>query len=506
MNKMLSRRNVLRGAGVALALPYLESLAPRRARAQTVVPKRFAAIYMPGGAGIEWNDITGSGANWQLGSLHEPFAAIKSKLLMIRNIGNYTWRNDLLTMSGPWDAQQERADYGTFMPYGSYVLPSHSRQPGGMLNCIDVNELQNSMGLSTSDSPFSAETMDQIIVRGTDPTPIPSMQLGLIDGPGAYDGKNAVFSQNMSWDMAGTPLGKDSNPQSVFDDLVAGGAVASDPMAGPAPDPAAVEAAARRQALNQSVLDSIQEQATTLQPKLATADRARLDQFLTGVEELEAAIAQVGGNPVVSTAGCNPIARPEAAIADFNLKAQVMNDLIVMAFQCDVTRVITYMMDHSRSETAYNWVAQRSYPVGAAVVDEGGTCGNYHACQHGNPRGAEFASICNWHMANVASLATKLDAIPEGEGTVLDNSILMYMSDMHHGDHAAWDLPIALFGSGGGTLLQDQYIVLEENPTNHRTLRDLHFTIMNQYFNLGVTSFGTDMRGMPNALIQEILA
>jgi hypothetical protein len=503
MKKMLSRRNVLRGAGVALALPYLESLAPRRARAQTVVPKRFAAIYMPGGAGIEWNDITGSGPSWQLGSLHEPFAAMKSKLLMIRNLGNYSWRENLLTMNGPWDAQQPRDDYGTTMPYGAYVLPSHSRQPSALLNCVDTDTVREAAGQNVTESAFNAETMDQIIVRSTDPTPIPSLQLGLIDGDGAFDGRHSAMSQNMSWSQDGTPLGKDSDPQSVFDDLVAAGAVESGGMT--TTDPAAVEAAARRRALNQSVLDSVQEQAATLQPRLATADRARLDQFLTGVSELEATIQQVG-NPVVSTAGCNPIERPAAGITDFNLKAQVMNDLIVMAFQCDVTRVITYMMDHSRSEMTYSWVPKYEFPVGSAKVDTGDTCGNYHASQHGAPRGADFASICYWHMANVASLAAKLDAIPEGEGTVLDNSMVLFTSDMHHGDHAAWDLPVAIFGGGSGTLVQDQYIVLEENPTNHRAMRDLHFTIMNQYFNLGLTEFGVDMRGMPNALIEEILA
>jgi hypothetical protein len=183
-----------------------------------------------------------------------------------------------------------------------------------------------------------------------------------------------------------------------------------------------------------------------------------------------------------------------------------MNDLIVMALQCDVTRVITYMMDHSRSEFTYSHAPKFEFPVGAAMVDTGDTCGNYHSSQHGQPRGADFASICYWHMNKIADLVTKLNAIPEGDGTVLDHSIVIFTSDMHHGDHAAWDLPLAIFGSGDGTLVQDQYVVLEENPTNHRALRDLHFTIMNEYFGLGLTSFGVDMRGIPNAPIAEILA
>lgn len=504
MKKMITRRNVLRGAGVALALPWMESLAPRGARAQTASgnPKRFIAAYMPGGAGIEWNDIVGSGASWQLGTLHEPFAAIKNKLLMIRNLGNYTWRDGLLTMSGPWDAYQNRDDYGTVMPYGAYILPSHSRQPSALLNCLDTDKVRRDAGENQDTSSYNAETVDQLIVRMSDPTPIPSLQLGLVDGDGAFDGRHSAMSQNMSWSQAGTPLGKDSDPQSVFDDLVAGGAVQSDP-GGAVSDPVAEEAAARRKALSQSVLDSIQEQATSLQPRLGTADRARMDEFLTGVSELETAISQVtmpGG-----TAGCNPIARPDVPV-DFDAKAAVMNDLIVMALQCDVTRVITYMMDHSRSETTYNWVPKRSFPADGPVIDEGGTCGGYHGSQHGAPRGADFASICNWHMKNVASLATKLDAIPEGDGTVLDHSIMLFTSDMHHGDHAAWDLPVAIFGSGDGTLVQDQYVVLEELPTNSRQMRDLHYTILNQYFGLNIAEFGHDERGLANAYLEEILA
>ncbi|HTM46975.1 MAG TPA: DUF1552 domain-containing protein [Polyangiaceae bacterium] len=506
MKKMLSRRNVLRGAGVALALPWLESLAPRPARAQAAAaaPKRFVFIYMPGGAGIEWEDITGTGAgaNWQLGSLHEPFVPMKSKMLMIRNLGNYTWRDGLTSINGgAWDATQPRDDYGTTMPTAAYILPSHSRQPSALLNCIDGDKFRQDAGQDVTTSTYNAETADQLIVRSTDPMPIPSMQLGLIDGSGAFDGRNSALSQNLSWSQAGTPLGKDSDPQKVFDNLVAGGATSAGAMS----DPAAAAAAAKRQALNQSVLDSLQEQVASLQPKLAAGDRARLDDFLTGVQQLETSITQVS-HPV-STAGCTVIA-PPGSPTDFNVKAKAMNDLMVMALQCDVTRVVTYMMDHSRSEQDYTHVPKRSFPPGAPVVDVGGTCGNYHASQHGQPRGADFASICNWHIGNVADLVTKMDAIPEGTGTMLDNSIVLFTSDMHHGDHACWDLPVAIFGSGGGTLRQDEHIVLPESPATAIQMRDLYFTIMNQYFGMNVASFGVDNRpGMPaNALISQILA
>jgi hypothetical protein len=181
-----------------------------------------------------------------------------------------------------------------------------------------------------------------------------------------------------------------------------------------------------------------------------------------------------------------------------------MNDLIVTALECDVSRVISYMLDNSRSDLTYDWVERRDFEAGGVVTS--GTAGSYHASQHGGLHNTDFASICHWMINVVADLATKMDAVPDGEGTLLDNSLIMFSSDMHHGDHAAWDLPMALLGSGGGTFRQGEHIVLTEDVADARQMRDFLFTIMNGYFDLGVTAFGEDARGVPNALIEEILA
>src|SRR5262249_39092363 len=155
--------------------------------------------------------------------------------------------------------------------------------------------------------------------------------LALLDGPGDLDGRHSSMSRNMSWADAMTPLGKDLDPQHVFDALVSNGATKQDSMT----DPNAAAEAARRQMLDNSALDSISASAPTLQKRLAQADKARLDQFLTGVRELESKIGQAAQPG--RTAGCNPIAKP-GAVTDPNQKAGIMNDLIVMALQCDVTR------------------------------------------------------------------------------------------------------------------------------------------------------------------------
>jgi hypothetical protein len=105
-----------------------------------------------------------------------------------------------------------------------------------------------------------------------------------------------------------------------------------------------------------------------------------------------------------------------------------------------------------------------------------------------------------------ADLLQKMDAVQEASGrTLLDNSLVMYMSDMHHGDHASFDLPLALFGSGGGTFRQNQLVSLPEKIADIRQLRDLYFTILNGYFKFDVKSFGEDLRGIPNQLMTELL-
>jgi hypothetical protein len=496
---LLTRRNVLRGLGVCLSLPLLESLAPRRAIGQTAsLPKRFVPMYFPNGAGVEWWDKPGAGKAWELGPLLRALEPVKSKALFIKNLGNYTWRRDLVTMSPHWYSLIPRTDIGTMMPAGAFNTPSHSRCPGAMLTCVDGDGVRKDRKVDVATSPVNATTVDQIIAKGlAGKTPIASMQLGLLNGSGEFDGRNSVFSQNMSWSDAETPMGKELNPQKVFDALVQGGVAAPDQGAD------AAAATARRRALDQSALDSLKASTVALQNRLSTSDRAELDKFLTGVRELEVKVAST--STLVPTAQCKPGARP-AASTDANQdpvgRMGIMNDLIVMALQCDVTRVVSYMLDNSRSELVYSHVPKYDYTNDKPVA---GTAGNNHAAQHAGLRNNDFASITNWQLRVAVDLAQKLDAIQEGERTLLDNSLLMLFSDMHHGDHAGFDLPMLLFG-GAGTFRQGEYVSLTEDPQSSRQYRDLYFTIMNHYFGLGVTSFGDDMRQLPNAEIAEILA
>jgi hypothetical protein len=499
----LSRRHVLRGAGVALALPWLPSLAPRKARAQTTeTPRRYVPIYLPNGASTLWWKTTGSGAgdDWQLSPLLAPFEPFKSKMLLLRQVGNFTWRDDLLTMSPSWTDTRQRNDFCGVceMPNGAFVLPAHSRDPGAMLNCIDGDVYRRDRGQDVGSSPMNGETVDQLIARSfSEATAIRSLQIGLFDGQGSLDERHSALSRNMSWSEEGTPLGKDLEPQDVFDRLVAAGA-GQDGL-----DAEAIEAIERRRALDLSALDALTEGVTGVQARLGQDDRARLDDFLTGIRELEGKVSAV----VEAEAGCELPMSP-GRVTEPLLRAQAMNDLIVVALRCDVTRVVSYMLDNSRSDLAYTWVPRRDYENGG--VDVGGTATSYHESQHHTGTSPDFASITRWHIEVVADLLQKLEAVTDsaGEepmGTLLDNTVVQFFSDMHHGDHAAFDLPFALFG-GSGTLRQNELVELPEGIEDIRQLRDIYFTLLNEYFNLGVEEFGTDQRGIPNELVAEILA
>jgi hypothetical protein len=500
MTQRFLRRQVLRGAGVALALPWLEAFAPSRADAQAAGPtKRFVTVYMPNGASTLWWKTTGKGAAdaWQLSPLLEPFAAVKSKMLLLRQLGNFTWRRDLLTLNPAWTTFRERNDFCGVcrMPAGAFVSPSHSRDPAAMLNCIDGDAFRSGRGENVGSSASNGETIDQLIARSLPvASPLPSMQLGLFNGNGGLDERHSALSRNMSWSKAGTPLGKDLEPRVIFDKLVAAGAGAS------SADPAATEAAARRRALDLSALDSLADSTTQLKGRLGIGDQQRLDQYLTGVRELELKIKSVSTMPP-PTSTCTLVKVP-ADVSQPELRAGVMNDLLVMALTCGVTRIATYMLDNSRSDLVYSWVKRRDFEKGG--VEVGGTATAYHESQHHTGVSPDFASITHWHIERVADLVKKLDQVKEGDRTLLDNSLVVFLSDMHHGDHAAFDLPFAMFG-GAGTFRQNELVMLPEAIEEIRQLRDVYFTIATRYFGLDIASFGEDTRKIPNKPITELL-
>ena len=483
MNRLLNRRTLLRGAGVALALPWMESLAPRVARGQAMTfPKRFLPIFFPNGTATFWRPATpGVGDAWKLSPILDPFTALKKKVTVLTNVENYS------------PAQANDPD----------IEPSHGRDPGTFLSCVDAKLVRDQ--LKSKDA--NGITADQVIAQHPSyatQTALGSLQVGLSTIESYCDGQPCSLSRSISWKSPTEPMYKEVDPLKVFETLTG----ASAPVGGgDMPDPERE----KLRLLNKSVLDAVLENANRTRGLLGTGDQARMDQFLASVRDTEKAATAVSSGMQTSGTACNSMPAPTLkasygmanAGGGYNKGAHmdVMNDLIVMALTCDATRIISYMLEDERSEFVYDHVAKRSFSATGSTTATG-TCGNYHGSQHGGDANNDFATINWWQSSKIAELATKMEAIKEGDGTLLDHSIMLYASCMHGGNHHADDLPVALIGGGGGAFKTDQNVQFGAE----RPLRDVYFTIMNSYFELGVTNFGVNTKGVANQLITEIIA
>lgn len=472
-----SRRAVLRGAGVALALPWLASLTARTSGAQTPQPRlRFMPIYLPLGAPTLWKPAL-TGSNWSLSSVLAPLAALKSKTTVISGFEN----GSAFNANG-----------------SSSVEPSHGRLSGGWLTCVDADQLQQ----ANNWQDVNGVSADQVIA--THPAlagvaPLESLQVGLSSMKSSCDGKPCSHSRSMSWRTTTQPLYKLVDPKKVFDVLVGG------------PGGASTDELAKARAAKHSILDAVLESATSVRGKLSSADQRKLDEYLTSVRSVE---QRIDASRAPGTRSCTLPTRP--VFPDIDLEnetegfrqttpeynkgthADLMNELVALAFACDATRVVSYMLEDERSGFTYDHVPLRSFTAQGSTPATG-VCGPYFGSSLGN--GDSWATIVWWNVGKVAELCQKLDQIDDGDGrTVLDNTVVFLGSCMDGRNHAANNLPTLLVGGGGGKLTTDQHLDLGTRP-----LRDLYFTIMNGVFDLGVADFGADLTGGRIALIDELL-
>jgi hypothetical protein len=484
MSRFLSRRALLRGAGVAIALPWLESLSPKTARAQAPgPPRRFLPIFLPNGASDLWRPAAaGSGSAWQLSPILEPFgAALKPKLSVVTGLENGS------VFSA--DASPN-------------IESSHSRLAGAWLTCVNAAEVRFALDRDEA----NGVSVDQVLAQHAafeSKTALASLQIGLSTPLGSCETEPCSSTRSVSWASDTLPMYKDVNPLDLFNKLV----TLAQPLD---PDgPAATEASKRRRR-NTSVLDAVRENAGRTRALLGTADQRRMDEFLDSVRSVERRVTGVSAG--MGGVACTFAKRPtlakveQTALAprqttetyDKGLHADAMNDLVKMAFECDVTRVISYMLEDERSEFTYDHVEVRAFTAEGSSP-KGGTCPEYHAAQH--QTGDDFASITWWNVGKVAELCRRLDAIEEAPGvSVLDNTVVLFGGCMQGGTHRADELPLALIGGGNLGLKNDQHVVLDRRP-----LRDLYVTLLNSVFGLGVDSFGQNLTGAPAATVTEIL-
>ncbi len=426
----LSRRLFLGGAGAAIALPFLESFRPRRARgADPVIPKRFLGYYIP--CGIVMNNWTPSaeGAAWAATPILAPLVPHRAKVSVLSGLDNRPGRSE-----GGGDHAA-----GT----GSFLTCKHVRKTAGsdVLNGISLDQV-----------------LAPVLSAGL---AFPSLELGTDDGATVGDcdtGYSCAYARTISWADADTPLPKQTSPRTLFDRL----------FAGYDPDASAADIA-RRQLYRTSVLDHAVADASSLRGKLGRGDQAKLDEYLTSVRELE---SRVGGPTNV----CRPGDRPEANLG-FAARARAMTDLMVIAFQCDLTRVVTFMLGNAGSGNSHPHVG----------VTEGHHQLSHHMMNASNL--AKLTTIDTWEVAQLAYLLDRLDAIEDAPGvSVLDNSMVFFSSEIEDGDaHRHINLPVVIAGGGGGRLSTGTH----RRYPSETPLANL-FIAMQNGLGVAATTFGDD--------------
>jgi hypothetical protein len=488
-----TRRQVLKGAGVALSVPWLETFETKRAQAQTASLRRYVSFYWPLGTadGHLWG-ATGAGPSMTLAPILQPLQPNISKIMPLGGVGDYS-------------------------PWGGHVEPAHGNNCATSWTGVKANGPMNANSSISIDQAIS----NQIVASngGKSPTPLASLQVGLSTLDSYTDGLPGAHSRSISWMDAASPLFKMISPQDVFDTLVAGGL----PQKGnistpPAPDLLSI----RRAALKKSALDYITGSTTSLQMRLSRSDGARLGQFLTSVRDLE---TRVAATPVAPQGGlnCNPLMRPTQTAVDNKpyppgfdrgTHSTLMIDLVAMAFQCDLTRVVSFMLDDARSDFVYDFLTMRNFSMTGSKPGVG-ALGGYNGLNQAGDQNDGFATITWWIMAQLNDMITKIGAINEGAGTAFDNTIIYAGSGLHGGNCDGLNVPVVIAGTGGGVFKTGQAYHLGTGAalaTGNKVelgenLQDIHLTILNKVFGGALKEFGVSMGNFRSqGVLTELLA
>ena len=439
IREALSRRTVLRGLGATVALPWLEAMSARPGRAdppRAEPPNRLAYLYVPNGVHLPgWTPRT-TGAGFELPESLEPLGAVRDDLLVVSGL-----TLDQARAHGDGGGDHARA-------MASFLTGIHPRKTGG----ADLR---------------AGVSVDQVVAKAVGrATRFASLEIGCEGGgdSGRCDhGYSCTYQVNLSWRDESSPAAKEVDPALVFDRLF------GREVAGPDGE------SARRERRRRSLLDFVADDARQLRDKLGASDRRKLEEYLTGVREVEARIDR--GRPRVE-AGLDGLARPSGIPGDYRTHLRLMADLLVLAFQADLTRVATFVFANDGSNRNYREIG---------VSD-----GHHDLSHHGNDpaRQAKLRAINRFHAEQYGYLLGRLKATREGEGTLLDHSMIVYGSGISDGNaHSHDDLPILIGGGGNGTIQPGRHIRFPaETP-----LSSLHLSLMGR-MGVSVPSFG-DSRG-----------
>jgi hypothetical protein len=403
--KHLPRRTFLRGLGAAVALPVLDAMTPAFAATTASVkpPTRMAFIYVPNGIIMKDWTPEATGAAFELPRTLEPLKAYKDRMLLMSGLAH---NNGRALGDGPGDHARAAA---------SYLTGVHPRKTSG----ADIH-----CGIS----------VDQVAAKFIgSKTRFASLELGCEDGRlvGNCDsGYSCAYSNSISWRGESSPMPPEVNPRTVFERLF-----------GSAEESLSPAAKAKRDRYRQSILDFVTDDTQSLRKTLGPTDRRKLDEYLYGIREIEKRIES-------SAKTITPdMEAPEGVPVDFAEHVKLMFDLMTIAFQTDSTRIATFMLGREGSNRTYREIG---------VPDP------HHGISHhrGNAELIEkLAKINGYHLQQFAKFIDKLAATADGDGSLLDHSMILYGSGISDGNkHLHNDLPVLAVGTGNSAWKTGRHI------------------------------------------------
>lgn len=426
----LHRRTFLKGLGAAVSLPLLESMNPVRAlggAAAVQPPVRMAFLFVPNGVHIqEWKpEVTG--AHYDLPRILKPLSPVKRDLCVLSGLTQDKGRSN---GDGPGD---------------------HARSAGVFLTGVQPLKSEGSeIRAGISVDQFAAQKIGH-------QTRFASLELGTERGrqSGKCDsGYSCAYSNNVSWRDGATPMAKETNPRLVFERLF------GNDRAGERN-----ESLARRQRYRKSLLDFVLEDARSLTKKVSGNDRQKLDEYLVAVREIEQRIERAEDENAAQPDVLARFEKPEGVPDSYEEHIRLMGDMMILAFQTDVTRVSTFMLANAGSNRSYR-------PIG---VSEGHHSLSHH--QNNSDKLEKISKINTFHVEQLAYMLQKMKSIPEGDGSLLDNCMIVYGSGISDGNrHNNENLPIVLAGRGGGWIRPGRHI----QYSGDTPLNNLFATMLNQ--------------------------
>ncbi len=428
--RVLPRRTFLRGMGATLALPLLDAMVPAMsAQSKGSTALRFAAIYCGNGANMhDWTPAT-NGAGFAFSPILKPLEAFRDRTLVFTGLDNFP--------------ATDQGDSGG----------QHPRAAPAFMSCVHPKQTEGA-------DVQAGTTFDQLIAQqiGRD-SKLSSLEMAVDrnDVVGACDhGYACAYMNSMSWKTPTMPLPAETNPRFVFERLFGSGDTA--------------EARAARSQEDRSILDGVTQEIALLRRKLGQRDVVKLSEYLDAIREVEQRIARSESPGRDVAVPERPVGAPET----FKEHAELMFDLQVLAFQADITRVTSFMMARENVNRSY---AEIGLPEA-----------HHSMSHHGNnpEKMAVFSKLNTYHVETLAYFLKKLQAIPDGDGTLLDRAVVLYGSGMSDGNtHNNYSVPVLVVGGRDQQMKGNRHLVYPKGTP----LANLSLSLMDK-FGVNVEQFG----------------